>query len=110
MRSFQPIARRMDAGRNRIRWTPPRVVRIVARCIIAGCIMLMLSYAWQFESWLQKVQRDPSGQTILAEPKPLIPIMAAGPLMLLLIPLAANRQIKPKRKHVPDPALSILPR
>jgi hypothetical protein len=109
MRSFQPIYRAVE-DRQAKRWTPPRGLRWVAAGVSLCTFALILSYLWQFELYVFKVERDPACGATLKWPKPIVPLEVTSLMMIACAPFAAARGGRPKQKHRPDPALSIFPR
>jgi hypothetical protein len=109
MRAFQPIARRMEAERNRDRWTPPPALRKAAWLIIVGSVTYCLITGSRIVLYLLAVQNSSAYE--LTHTWPGSPLLVIAPIaMVLCIPFVAIRVPKQKKKHVPDPALSIRPR
>lgn len=109
MRAFQPIARRMEAEHNRNLWTPPTALRRIAWCIIAGAVAYEIIAGWRIVAYIIKVQEDPGYAMVhMWQASPLL--VLAPIAVILCIPFVAARGPQPKKKHVPDPDLSIRPR
>ena len=109
MRAFQPIARRMEAEHNRNLWTPPPVLRRFAWLIILGSLAYEIIAGWRIVLYFIRVQQNPDyALTHMWQGSPLL--LLAPIAMLLCIPFVATRGPQPKKKHVPDPELSIRPR
>jgi hypothetical protein len=109
MRAFQPIARRMEAERNRNQWVPPPPLRKVAWCVILGSLAYDFVAGWRVAFYIVAVQRNPVyALTHRWHDSPFI--VVAQIAMILCIPLTASRGPRPRKKHLPDPALSIRPR
>jgi hypothetical protein len=109
MRAFQPIARRMEAEHNRNIWTPSPVLRRIAWCIIAGALAYEIIAGWRIVLYVIKVQQNPDyASTHMWQGSPFL--VLAPIAMLLCIPFVASRGPQPKKKHIPDPELSIRPR
>jgi hypothetical protein len=109
MRAFQPIARRTEAERNRNQWTPPPTLRRIAWGIIAVTGAFQLVILCWLAIFLLAVQNNPSYELTHKFPVSFYQLPALF-LMLACIPFVALRPAQPKKKHVPDPALSIRPR
>jgi hypothetical protein len=109
MRAFQPIARRMEAERARNRWTPPPILRKVAWCILGVSLAYEIIAGSRLLLYLIKVQENPGyALTHMWQGSPLL--VLAPIAMLLCIPFVAQRGPRQKKKHIPDPELSIRPR
>jgi TRAP-type C4-dicarboxylate transport system permease small subunit len=109
MRAFQPIARRMEAERNRNLWTPPPILRRIAWCVILGSGAYALITGFRIALYLVTVQNSPSYELTHKWPGSPLQIVALM-AVFLCIPFVTSRGPKPKKKHVPDPGLSIRPR
>jgi hypothetical protein len=109
MRAFQPIARRAEAERNRNLWAPPLALRAVAWCIQLGSLAYLVAAGWRLAFYLYAVDRNPDyALTHTWHSSPfLVAVLAA---MVLSMPFVIPRGPREKKKHVPDPALSIRPR
>jgi hypothetical protein len=108
MRAFQPIARRMEAERNRNLWTPPPILRRIAWCIIAVALAYEIIAGSRLVLFIVKIQQNGGYAPHMWQASPLL--ILAPIAMLLCIPFVAQRGPQPKKKHVPDPELSIRPR
>lgn len=109
MRAFQPIARRMEAERDRNLWTPPPSLRRVAWCILFGSLAYELIAGWRIALYFIAVQRNPAYE--LTHTWPDSPLLVVAPIaMLLCIPFVTRSRTQSKKKHIPDPELSIRPR
>jgi hypothetical protein len=109
MRAFQPIVRRMEAERNRNLWTPPPVLRRLAWCILLGALAYELIAGWRVVLYFIAVQRNPAYE--LTHTWQASPLLVVAPIvMIMCIPFVVVRRPQPKKRHVPDPALSIRPR
>jgi hypothetical protein len=109
MRAFQPIARRMEAERNRNLWTPPPILRRVAWCIILGSLAYDFISGWRLAFHIFAVQRNPA--YALTHGWHASPFMVIAQIaMFLCIPFVVSRGARQKKKHIPDPELSIRPR
>ena len=93
------------------RWTPPRAVRIAARCILLCAFTFQIYIMWQMERYLLAVQCYPDYELTHKWPDHLLMVTSSITLLItsVCIPVLF-RQPHVKKKHVPDPALSILPR
>jgi hypothetical protein len=109
MRAFQPIARRMEAERNRNLWTPPTALRRVAWCIILGSAAYALITGCRIALYLLAVQNNPAYELTHKWPGSPLQIVALV-AVFLCIPFVVARSPQPKKRHVPDPELSIRPR
>jgi hypothetical protein len=109
MRAFQPIARRMEAERNRNLWTPPPILRRVAWCIILGSGAYALITGCRIALYLVAVQNNPAYELTHKWPGSPLQIVALI-AMFLCIPFVVSRGPRQKKKHIPDPELSIRPR
>jgi hypothetical protein len=109
MRPFHPIARRMEAERNRNLWTPPPALRAIAWCILLGTLAFEVIAGWRVALYFIAVQQNPAyASTHMWQASPWL---AVAPIaMVLCIPFVIARGPQPKKKHTPDPALSIHPR
>ncbi len=109
MRAFQPIARRMEAERSRNLWVPPPALRRIAWCIILGSLAYDVISGWRIAFYIFAVQRNPAYElTHRWQASPFL--IFAQIAMILCIPFVTSRGPRSKKKHAPDPALSILPR
>jgi hypothetical protein len=110
MRAFQPIARRTQAERNRNRWTPPPALRRIAWFIVLGTAAFQLVLLVRLGLFLLAVQNDPAYEFTHKLPFSLFQIPALF-LMLACFPFTVMaRGPRPRKKHIPDPGLSIRPR
>jgi len=109
MRAFQPIAPRMEAARNRNPWTPPPVLRRIARCVLLAVTAFQLVLFWRMLVYLLAVQNNPAYALTHKWPGSPLQSVALG-VMLSCMPFLCVRGAQPKKHPVPDPALSILPR
>jgi hypothetical protein len=110
MRAFQPIARRMEAERNRNLWGPPPALRRTAWCILLCSLAYMIAAGGRLAFYLFAVERSPNyAMTHTLRASPFL-IIAALVVMLLSMPFVIPRASRGKKRHVPDPALSIRPR
>lgn len=108
MRAFQPIARRMEAEHNRNLWTPPPILRKVAWCVIATALAYEIVAGWRLVLYFIRVQQNPN--YALVHMWQGSPLLALAPIAVILcIPFVAPRGPQ-KKKHIPDPELSIRPR
>jgi|ERR1700678_4091173 hypothetical protein len=109
MRAFQPIAHRTEAERNRNRWAPPPALRRVAWYILLGSLAYEVVAGWRVATYLMQSQVDPA--YALSHVWQSSPFLLIAPIAIILcIPFVSIRPPRPKKKHVPDPALSIRPR
>jgi hypothetical protein len=109
MRAFQPIARPMEAERNRNLWVPSPTLRKIAWCIILGALAYDVTAGWRIAFYIFAVQRNPAyALTHSWQASPLLIFSQVA--MLVCIPFVTSRGPRSKTKHVPDPALSIHPR
>jgi hypothetical protein len=109
MRAFHPIARRMEAEHNRNLWTPPPTLRRVAWCIILGAAAYALLAGCRIALYLLAVQNDPAYELTHRWPGSPMQILALIAIFLC-IPFVTSRGPQPRKKHIPDPELSIRPR
>jgi hypothetical protein len=93
------------------RWIPPHTVRIAARCTILCAFAFLLYTLWQVERYVLTAQRYPGYELTHKWPGHLLMLSTSITLFIAIvcIPLL-RRQPLAKKKHIPDPALSILPR
>jgi hypothetical protein len=109
MRAFQPIARRTQAERNRNLWVPSPTLRKIAWRIVLGSLAYDVIAGWRIAFYIFAVQRNPTyALTHSWQASPFL--IFAQIAMLVCIPFVTSRGPRSKKKHVPDPALSILPR
>jgi hypothetical protein len=114
MRALQPIARRTEAERNRNRWVPPPALRRIAWYILLGSVACEIIAGSRIALYVIRSQQDPTYALARILPHlgwayPLL-VVIAPTAIILCIPFVAIRPSRPKKKHVPDPALSIRPR
>jgi hypothetical protein len=109
MRAFQPIGRRMEAERNRNLWTPSPALRRFAWCILLGAVAFQLVLLWRVGLYLLAVQNNPAYEFTHPWPGSPWQIVVLF-IMLMCLPFVTRRAPQPKKKHIPDPALSIRPR
>ncbi len=109
MRMFRSVADRMEAERNLKLWTPPLVLRRIAWIAGLAAVVYQIVIMCQMMLYLLAVQNNPAYELTLKWPgSPLqFPVLL---LILCCLSLAKSRNPTPKARHVPDPALSILPR
>jgi hypothetical protein len=97
----------MEAERNRNLWTPPPVLRRLAWCILLGALAYEIVAG--FRVALYTVHQYPAHTLIYIWQAS--PWLVVAPIaMVLCIPFLVLRGPRQKKKHVPDPALSIRPR
>ena len=109
MRPFHPIARRMEAERNRNLWTPPPALRAIAWCLLLGAIGYTLVTGVRMMIYLLAVQNNPAYEFTHKWPGSPFQLVALG-VMFSCMPFVISRSPRPKKKHEVDPALSIHPR
>jgi hypothetical protein len=97
----------MEAERNRNQWTPSPTLRGIAWCIILGSLAYELIAG--FRVVLYTIHQYPAHTLLYIWQAS--PFLIVAPIaMILCIPFVVTRGPRPKKKHVPDPALSIRPR
>ena len=93
------------------RWTPPRAVRIAASCILLCAFAFLLYTMWQMERYVLTVQRYPAYELTHKWPDHLLMVTSSITLLITSVCMPFLRRPSPaKKKNIPDPALSILPR
>ena len=110
MRAFQPIARRMEAERNRNLWVPQAALRAVAWCIQLGSLAYLIIAGCRLAFYFIAAERNPD--YALTHKWHALPyyLIAAIAAMLLSVPFVIPRGPRQKKIHIPDPSLSIRPR
>jgi hypothetical protein len=109
MRAFHPITHRVEAERDRNHWTAPSAVRRLAWCAFFGALAYGLFVGWQMTLYILEVNSNPD--YMFTHPWPGSPLqMVALFVVLICIPVVSTPGPRPKKKHIPDPALSIRPR
>jgi hypothetical protein len=110
MRAFQPIARRAEAERNKNLWTPPPVLRRIAWCILLGTAAFQLIIGCRMILFLLAVQNNSAYELTHKWPGSPFQLPALF-LVFACIPFTVPaRRPQEKKKHIPNPALSIRPR
>ena len=117
MRAFQPIARRAEAERNKNLWTPPPALHRVAWFlrkaawgIILGSLAFQTVLLWRMGRFLLAVQNNPTYGLTHKWPGSPFQLPALF-LVFACIPFTVPaRRPQEKKKHIPNPALSIRPR
>jgi hypothetical protein len=102
MRAFQPIAGRTKRKPGRPSWVAPLAMRRVAWLIAIAAILL------QFVLLLRMLYYPAYGFAHIRSGWHLE--FAFLILQFCCIPIITARPSRPKKKHIPDPALSIRPR
>ncbi len=99
----------MAAEHNRVRWAATPSVRRIAWCVVAAALAYDISAGWQMIRFARLVQ-DNSGYE-LTHAWPFAPFqIVALVAVFVCIPILTTRGSQAKKKHIPDPALSIRPR
>jgi hypothetical protein len=109
MRAFQPIARRMEAERNRNLWVPPRALQRIAQCILLGTVVYQFIIGCRMMLYLLAVQNNAAYELSHKWPGSPFQAVALG-VMFSSMPFVISRGPRPTKNHAVDPALSILPR
>jgi hypothetical protein len=110
--SFRGIAREREPQSEGQQWTPPAAARWIGAGILLCFVAVNLLFLWH--AWHILQTADPNGPCLASPPSlspvfVLIPSFSIMPAVIGFL-LFFRRRPPARKKHVPDPNLSIFPR